>query len=117
MLFGNRMGGVVCGIAAVIGISLPPLVILSILTFFYGALKDNQYFDRAFIGIRAAVVPIIAAAAFKLCKSAFRHWHGYAIALVAFGLSLFTIVNNFVIVLFGAVAGLVLAGRNDHDPA
>lgn len=111
MMFGYRMGGVFCALAALIGISTPPLIIIGLIAIFYNKVKDNIYAVRALVGIRAAVVPIIAAVAIKMRKSAFKSWFGYVLAAVAFMLCLFTDINIGIIVILGATVGMLAPGR------
>ena len=72
MIFGYSVGGVFGGFCAVLGITTPAILILSIVTMFYSKLKDNVWCASALRGIRSAVVPIIASAAFSLGKEAFK---------------------------------------------
>lgn len=65
-LFGYHQAGVLCGIMAVLGIITPPLIILSALTFFYHAVRDNIWVAKALIGVRAVVAPVIFSAVLKL---------------------------------------------------
>ena len=57
LLFGYHVAGVFGGICAVIGITSPAIIILSIVTLFYNSFKDNYWVHAALTGIRAAVVP------------------------------------------------------------
>lgn len=116
-LFGYHMGGALSAAAAVIGITLPSLIVLSAVTYFYGFTRTNSYVARALIGIRAAVVPIVFFAAASLCKTGIRDRLCVVIALAAMGLCLFSPVNNALIVILGALAGLVIMGVRDHDRA
>jgi chromate transporter len=111
MLFGYHMGGFFCGLSALIGITLPPLIILSIVTIFYVLVKDNLYVTHALSGIRSAVVPIIASAALKMRKSAFKSWFGYFLAGSALLLCLFTTIHIGIIVLISAIIGILISGR------
>lgn len=72
MIFGYSVGGVFGGICSVLGITAPAILILSLVTVFYNKLKDNIWCASALRGIRSAVVPIIASAAFSLGKEAFK---------------------------------------------
>ena len=113
----KRQGGALSAAAAVIGITLPSLIVLSAVTYFYGFTRTNSYVARALIGIRAAVVPIVFFAAASLCKTGIRDRLCVVIALAAMGLCLFSPVNNALIVILGALAGLVIMGVRDHDRA
>ena len=61
-------------------------------------------------GVRAAVAPIILAAALKLRAAALAERLGWLLAAAALCLCLFTPVNNMLIILLGAAAGLLIRG-------
>ena len=107
VLFGYQAAGLPGAVAALLGITLPPFVIMIGVTFIYGMVKDNPYVARAMMGVRAAVVPIIFSALLKLFRSGMKDLFCYLIALVALSLVLFTGLNNVLIVLIGAAAGLI----------
>ena len=107
VLFGYHAAGVPGALAALLGIVIPPVVIMLGVVFVYDLVKDNPYVDRAMVGVRAAVVPIIFSAVLKLFKSGMKDAYCYLIAAAAFALCAFTKVNNVLIVLMGAAAGLL----------
>ena len=106
LLFGYHVAGVFGGICAVIGITSPAIIILSIVTLFYNSFKDNYWVHAALTGIRAAVVPIIGSAALSLGKDALKTPAAVTICLTAFCLSLFVGVSNILLVLAGIVGAL-----------
>lgn len=107
-LFGYNQGGALCGAAAVLGITLPPMIILSVLTVGYAAIRDNVYVARALTGVRAVVAPIILSAVMKLHKGAFPKWYYVLITLTACALSLFFKVSSILLIVLGIAAGLLL---------
>ena len=42
MLYGYRVGGVVCGITCVIAMIIPPMAVLSLITYFYTLFRENN---------------------------------------------------------------------------
>lgn len=116
VLFGYQAAGVPGAVAALLGVALPPFVIMIGVAFLYALVKENPYVAMAMAGVRAAVVPIIISALVKLFKAGMRNLFSYLVAAAAFCLSLFTGVNNVLIVLSGAAAGLIymeMKTRND----
>ena len=107
VLFGYQAAGVPGALAALLGIVIPPVLIMLGVVYIYDLVKDNLYVARAMIGVRAAVVPIIFSAMMKLFKSGIKDLFCGLIAIGAFVLCLFTNLSNILIVLLGAVAGLV----------
>ena len=105
ILFGYHAAGVPGALAAILGITIPPVLIMLLVVYIYDLVKDNLYVSRAMIGVRAAVVPIIISALLKLLKSGLKDAFCYLIAAAALALCVFTKTNNALIVLMGAVAG------------
>ena len=101
MIFGYSVGGVFGGFCAVLGITTPAILILSIVTMFYSKLKDNVWCASALRGIRSAVVPIIASAAFSLGKEAFKTKISVAAGVIALLLCAFTNIGNIELVGLG----------------
>jgi chromate transporter len=108
-LFGASLGGPVAGIASIFGIMLPPILMLSVITLFYTAFRENVYVARALVGVRAAVVPIIGMAALKLRKGALKDVFSWVLFGVAVALSVFTGVGIIYVILGGAVVGIVIS--------
>ena len=116
VLVGYHTAGILGALAALIGITLPPVVIMIGVTFIYGLMKDNIYVDRAMVGVRAAVVPIIISVLVKLFKSGMKDLFCYLVAIFAMALCLSGRINNFLIVLMGAAAGLIyMEVKARHD--
>ena len=84
-----------------LGITTPAILILSIVTMFYSKLKDNIWCASALCGIRSAVVPIIASAAFSLGKEAFKTKISVAAGVIALLLCVFTDIGNIELVGLG----------------
>lgn len=108
-LFGYHQGGALCGVMAVLGITTPPLIILSVVTVFYNLVRDNAYAARAMTGVRAVVVPVILSAVIKLqatdtplSRTAF-----YTLCAMGCVLSLFFKVSSILVVLAGVAIGIL----------
>lgn len=114
VIFGYRIAGPICAVFCAVGIALPSVIVISIITIFYNAFISNPYISRAMAGVRGAVIPIILSAAVRLKKSALTDKIQYLIAAGAFLICLFTSLNNILIVLLGAAAGLILKGVKDR---
>jgi chromate transporter len=114
-LFGLSLGGPVAGVASILGIMLPPVILLSAVTLFYTAFRENVYVARALLGVRAAVPPIIAMAALKLRKGALRDKISWALFGAATLASVFTGIGIVYIILAGAVFGIVISEVRARD--
>lgn len=107
ILFGYQAAGILGAVAALLGMVIPPIVIMLGVVFLYDLVKDNPYVANAMVGVRAAVVPIIFSALLKLFKAGMKDAYCYLIAAGALCLCLFTNISNVLIVLIGAAAGLI----------
>lgn len=111
ILIGYRLRGVRGALAAVAGIVLPSLVLLTAVTYLYEAVRDDAYVAGALRGIRASVVALLVSAFVTFMKPFYKD----VLALLAFGaaflLALFAGVSSIYIILggilFGLIAGIV----------
>lgn len=114
-LFGFRQAGVLGGVMAVLGIITPPLIILTVVTMCYTAVKDNVYVAKALKGVRAAVAPIIFSAVLKLWKSAFPKKICYVLLGIAVILAFVFKVSSIYIILMGIIAGIILGREKEAE--
>lgn len=108
IVFGYRMAGVPGAVASTIGITVPPVVILTFVTVLYRWIKDNLYVGYVLKGIRAAVAPIIMASTVSLWESGIKDRPAFFIFLAAFLCSAFTNMGNIPIVVSGLLLAVVL---------
>lgn len=114
MLFGYQVCGWFGGVCAVVGITCPAVLILSVITWGYDVFKSNYWCQGILKGIRAAVVPIIGSAAWNLGKDALRTGRARMIGLAAFLLCIFTDISNVLLVLLAIIAALLSGGKNKY---
>ena len=110
ILVGWRVGGAVGMVVAVIGTIIPPMLILTVISFFYAAFAANVYVAAVLKGMQAGVAAVIfdvvwdlAAKVFKLKKPSF-----ILVMAVAFIATWFFKVNVIYVILGAAVFGIVL---------
>ena len=108
-LFGYHVAGFPGALACLLGISLPSLIVLTVVTWCYTQVKDNLYVSRAMTGVRAAVAPVVASAALKLRKAALTDRAGYVFLFLAFALYLFGGLSCILIVLISGFLGWLLS--------
>ena len=109
MLYGYRSLGIFGGIVCVLGIILPPLLMLSVIALFYTAFRDNTWIAAAMSGVRAAVVPIVVSAAVGMVKGSFKYSPCILVMLLSLVLYLFLHMNCIYLVLIGAVSGILIS--------
>lgn len=90
---GNKLCGVLGGIVGALAVALPSIIAILLIAMFFQAFKGNIYVEKIFMGIRPAVVALIAAPCFTMAKSAKINRHNIwipilaAILICAFGVS------------------------------
>ena len=114
LLFGYQLAGVLGGVCAAVGLCLPAVVVMTIVTAIYDVIKSNYWVFAALQGVQCAVVPIIGTAAISLGKEALKSKITVIFCLAALCLSLFTPVSNLLLVICGAVLGLIWMGVKEH---
>ena len=67
-LTGYRLRGLAGAAAAIMGNVMMPIVFILLLAMFFGAFRDNPVVERIFLGLRPAVVALIAAPVFDLWR-------------------------------------------------
>ena len=108
MLFGCRMEGLPGGLVCVAGLAIPPLIILAVLTCFYGAVYRNPWAAAAMSGVRAAVVPILLSSVAALLTGNLRLSPFALIAAVSFVLYVFFDLSCVWLVVLGGLCGLAV---------
>ncbi|GAB6137724.1 chromate transporter [Halanaerobaculum tunisiense] len=68
---GTKLKGTSGAIIASLGLIIPPIIALIIITRLYIDYKDNQLIDKVFKGLRPAVIGLIITVIIKLGKSTF----------------------------------------------
>lgn len=111
VLVGWKIAGFLGMIVSVIGTILPPLVILTIISFFYTAFASNLYISILLKGMQAGVAAIlldlVCSLAFAILKKK-NTAHG-VIMLTAFLAAFFFHINVIYILLAALAVGVLLA--------
>ncbi len=80
---GHKRFGVWGGIVGTMGVALPSIVAILLIAMFFQQFKDNIYVEKAFRGIRPAVVALIAAPVFRMARTAKLNLRNLWIPIVA----------------------------------
>lgn len=117
MLYGHREAGLAGGLACLVGMSIPPVCILMVVTHFYSLFQDNLWIASAMAGVRASVVPIVASAAIGMIKSAFTLPPCILVAVITFALYVFFNLSCVWLVVIGIVCGFLISEYYEHRGA
>lgn len=108
ILIGYRLQKIKGVLVAVAGIILPSVVVLTVVTFLYEAMKENAYVAGALRGIRAAVVALLVSAFIRFMKPFKKDIISIAVFITAFCLSIFLGINSIFIILSAVVFGITI---------
>ncbi len=112
---GNKTHGLWGGIVGTLGVAMPSIVVLLLIAMFFQAFKENIYVEKIFMGIRPAVVALIAAPCFSMARTANINRHNIWIPVVACLLiSLFDVSPIWIIVVAG-LAGFIMGRIKAHN--
>lgn len=118
ILVGWRMAGGLGMLVAVAGTILPPMVILSVISFFYAAFASNPYVALVLKGMQAGVAAVILDVVCSMGKNVIQARSALYILLMAaaFAATFVYNVNVVYIILAAALVGvgkeLLLRGKN-----
>ena len=109
---GYKTAGVLGALFATVGLAIPSLVIIFIISFFYQKFIDNEWVAKAFKGIMGAVTVLILNAGIKLSKPLRKDKSNkvfnIVMVLLAVILSLVLVeVSSIYLILGGAVIGII----------
>lgn len=109
VIVGKKLGGTAGIIAATLGTVIPPIVIITVISFFYNAFAENRYVALVLRGMQAGVAAVILDVVCSLSSGYFRNRKVFEIILIAisFVLVFFFKVNVIIIILAAALIGLV----------
>lgn len=107
---GRRLGGFRGVVSAVAGNILMPIALILLLAVFLRYFRDNVIVERIFMGLRPAVVALIAAPVFRLAKSAKVTWTNCWIPVVA-ALLIWLLGVSPVWIIVAAILGGLICGK------
>lgn len=104
---GNKSRGVTGGIISSLGVALPSIVVILLIAMFFRAFNDNIYIEKIFMGIRPAVVALIAAPCFTMARTAKINVSNIWIPIVSCLLITAYDVSPVWVILVAGVAGYI----------
>ena len=102
---GYRLRGMWGAVSAIAGNIVMPIVFILVLALLFREFRDNVYVERFFMGVRPAVVALIAAPVFRLGQSAKIGWKDCWIPIVAALLIWLFDVSPILIILAAVALG------------
>ncbi len=114
IFIGNKVDGTRGAFFAALGTALPSFLIILAIAIAFRQFRDNIYVERAFRGIRPAVVALIAAPVFKMAKTAKLTRYNAWIPVVS-ALSIWLLGVNPVYVIIAAGLGGIIYSKIKED--
>lgn len=106
ILVGYRMAGIPGAFLTVFGTVLPPLISITVISFFYIAFRDNKIFQALLKGMQAAVAAIIVDVVINMASKVIKNKHVLPIAVMVLAFIAAALLNvNIVIILL--VCGVI----------
>lgn len=112
---GQRLRGFRGAITAIVGNIVMPIVFILLLALFFRAFRENVIVSRIFLGLRPAVVALIAAPVFTLARSAKVTWRTLWIPILSALLIWLFRVNPVLVVLAAALLGFLYSNLNHNE--
>jgi len=72
IMVGYRLAGVMGSLVSILGTVLPPLIIITVISKFYVAFKNNQAVNAVLLGMRAGVAAVIIDVIIKMASDIFK---------------------------------------------
>ncbi len=121
VLIGYKLKKLRGALVAVLGSVLPSMIVLTVVTYLYEAVRDNVYVAGALRGVRAAVVALLVSAFLTFMKPFYKDIVSVFAFAAAFLLSLLFDINSVYIILgaiiFGITAGILRIKKNTGKDA
>ncbi len=106
---GYKISGLCGAVLAMVSSYLPCILIVMLVAKYYYRYKESRIVAASFMGIKAAVVGLLAAVAISLGNTSLVDFTTVGIALISFAVIAFTEVDPTFAILGGAVLGAVVS--------
>jgi chromate transporter len=106
-IIGRKLGGFRGVLCAVLGNILMPIALILLIAMTLRIFRDNAVVEHIFMGLRPAVVAMIAAPVFRMAKSAKVTWSNCWIPIIAALLIWLLGVSPVYVILIAIVGGLL----------
>lgn len=111
---GYKIRGVKGAIVATLGSCLAPFAIILAVAMFFSGYKDNPYMVKAFMGMRPAVVALIAVPMVKMARKSNHNIWAWLISAAAMILVAFLKVSPFYILLVTIIGAVSVSLWLEH---
>jgi len=107
VIIGYRKKGLIGSLIAILGLALPSLITLTLITYLYESFSTNLYVAAVLKGIRACVVGLIFSAFVRLFIPLEKSVYTMTLLITSFLISLLTDVNSVYLIISALIIGLL----------
>jgi chromate transporter len=110
ILLGYRMGGVAGALATILGTILPPLITITVISFFYIEFRDNKLVRTLLRGMQAGVAAVIADVVIEMASKIVRNKAALPIVVMILAFIAAGILNVsviYILLICGAIGACV----------
>ena len=118
VLIGYKIAGIFGAIVTALGAVVPPLVILSVISLFYAAFRDNRIVNNVLTGMQAGVaaviIDVVITMAYNVIKD--KKWLPIIIMITAFILTaVFELNVIYIVIVCGFIGALFMRPKKTED--
>jgi chromate transporter len=112
ILIGYKLKGIRGALVSTFATVLPPLLIISVISFFYIQFQSNHVIQAALLGMRGSISAIMGYAVFSMGKNTLRNqpWFSALLMIVIFLLGYFTPIPTILLIVGSGLTGLIYFG-------
>lgn len=116
IIIGYRMAGIRGALLSVLGTSIPPLVIITIVSYFYLAFRDNAIINAVLLGMQAGVAAVIVNVVIDMVKGITKNkkFLPILVMILAFLAAAFTSINIVIILFVCGAIGAYTTYKETH---
>ncbi|WP_062532040.1 chromate transporter [Jeotgalibaca dankookensis] len=109
ILIGYRVAGVAGALITLLGTITPPLIFITIISYFYMSFRDNPIIDALMLGMQVGVVAVILNVIFNMVKDLLKRKDPVVVIILigAFVAGFIFDVNVIVIILVAGMLGFI----------
>ncbi len=107
IFLGRRLAGIRGAIVAALGVVLPSIIVILLIAVYFMSLQNNSAVMAVFMGIRAAIVGLVFAAAARIAAASCRDHTAVVLVVLSLIINQFTQIHAAWVIAFGGIAGIV----------
>ncbi|NLW40585.1 MAG: chromate transporter [Tissierellia bacterium] len=115
ILVGYRLKGLKGALTCCLGTILPSFLIILLIATVFFQFRNNPIVERVFIGIRPAVVALIASAVYQLAKKSKFDYNKYIISIAALLILVFFNISPIYLILIGGIGSILYYKGKDKS--